>query len=194
MSAQKVVDYFRRYGNNEYGDLGENITQTEHAIQAGLAAKNNQAPVAIEIAAFLHDIGHLIGIDQKSETMDQYGIKDHEEITRSYLKECGFSAIIYETAGNHVKAKRYQSSQAEYYSKLSKASQETLRRQGGILSKQEQEEFEKEPYFQESLEVRKYDDLAKDSNWLGNNPNKTEIINNYLDQYQNLIENYLKIV
>jgi predicted HD phosphohydrolase len=38
----------------------------------------------------------------------------------------------------------------------------TFELQGGILSVEEITEFEQSPYFEESIQVRMYDDLAKD--------------------------------
>jgi len=36
--------------------------------------------------------------------------------------------------------------------------------QGGLLNKKQRDEFEKKPYFKNSIKLRKFDELAKKSN------------------------------
>ena len=65
----------------------------------------------------------------------------------------------------HVAAKRYLVATDESYAaKLSPASQETLRWQGGAMSKEEAEAFSQHPYFKEIIQVRLWDEGAKDYN------------------------------
>ena len=40
----------------------------------------------------------------------------------------------------------------------------SLKLQGGVLNKKQCDEFEKKPYFKNSIKLRKFDELAKKSN------------------------------
>lgn len=60
--AKEIIDLYRTYGSSDY--IGENITQSQHAIQCGLFAKNTGADDILVFAAFLHDIGHLLGLSR----------------------------------------------------------------------------------------------------------------------------------
>jgi len=51
-----------------------------------------------------------------------------------------------------------------YYKKLSSASKETLKQQGGGLNEKEMKEFEQDKLFKISLRMRQYDEQAKDTN------------------------------
>jgi predicted HD phosphohydrolase len=50
------------------------------------------------IGTFLHDIGHLVGEDQKLETMvsngTNLGTKDHDKVGAAYLRNFGFPKNI----------------------------------------------------------------------------------------------------
>ena len=63
----------------------------------------------------------------------------------------------------------------KYYNHLSDASRVSLKLQGGILNKKESDEFEKVPYFKNSIKLRKFDELAKKTNV------KIKSINDYKD-------------
>ena len=67
--------------------------------------------------------------------------------------------------GAHVDSKRYLSRVDEnYYNLLSEASKISLIAQGGPFTKEEAEEFIKKPFMKEAVELRKFDDLAKELN------------------------------
>ena len=88
---------------------------------------------------------------------------NHEGIGAQYLKEKGFSDRVCAIVDKHVAAKRYLvATEATYAAKLSPASQETLRWQGGAMSKEEAEASSKHPYFNEIIQVRLWDEGAKD--------------------------------
>ena len=48
------------------GYIGEDITQLEHAMQAALLAEKENCSSDVVLAAFLHDIGHLIALEKKT--------------------------------------------------------------------------------------------------------------------------------
>jgi phosphonate degradation associated HDIG domain protein len=160
-ATQEIMQLFEKYGNNDYD--GEPVTQTSHMVQCAMLAMKNNADNELVLGAFLHDIGHLLGHQQHSEAMGSFGAVNHEGIGAQYLKEKGFSDRVCAMVDKHVAAKRYLvATDATYAAKLSPASQETLRWQGGAMSKEEAEAFSKHPYFKEIIQVRLWDEGAKD--------------------------------
>ena len=80
------------------------------------------------IAAFLHDIGHLIGSENNNNTMSNYGIDNHEKIGSKYVCDNGLSIKVGKLIESHVSAKRYLVSRYDdYYNKLSNASTKNIR-------------------------------------------------------------------
>lgn len=158
-----IYSIYSKRGNSAYM-IGEKITQTDHAIQSYRWMVKYGACRHLRVAAFLHDIGHLVvpHIDPTKEKKDDR----HEEYGAEYLKNLGFSRRVYEPIRLHVKAKRYLISNhpETYYNKLSDASKTTLEIQGGKMSQEEMIEFRKYRFFTDSLSLRFCDDKSKDEN------------------------------
>lgn len=172
---------FFKSGNDEY--FGEKVSQFEHAAQSLLLAISEEESLDMQVAAFLHDIGHLIETDEDNP-MKAYGRKDHETAAQIWLKERGFSEKIQAVVQNHVPAKRYLCfKRPDYYAALSEASKKTMKFQGGMMSEEEAKEFENQSYFEESLKLREWDDKAKISNIeLPSLEDCLEIITKYLEK------------
>ncbi|UBM58108.1 HD domain-containing protein [Marinilongibacter aquaticus] len=150
---------FERQGSSEYH--GEEVSQLEHAYQAYILAGRQGADAELQIAAFLHDIGHLIGEEQH-----EFGAKDHDRVGADKLRAMGFSERVAQVAQHHVRAKRYLCYKSpSYHENLSLASKESLKLQGGPMQVAEAEEFERIPYFQEIVKARFWDDEAKDKDF-----------------------------
>jgi len=157
------MQLFEQYGNNDYD--GEPVTQTSHMVQCAMLAMHSNADTELVLGAFLHDIGHLLGHKQQAEDMGGFGVINHEGIGAKYLKEKGFSERVCAVVERHVAAKRYLvTTDAGYAAKLSPASRETLRWQGGTMTKEEAAAFRNYPYFKEIIQVRLWDEGAKDYN------------------------------
>lgn len=162
--SQEIVDLFNKYGGADY--IGEPVTQTEHMAEAALLAEKNNEDSEMVVACLLHDIGHLLEINNKTKQMANLGVNlgviDHEIVGKNYLLSKGFSQKIANLVGNHVAAKRYLvSTNPEYFKKLSDASKQTLLHQKGFMTDKEISEFENSQLFDESLRLRSYDDAAK---------------------------------
>jgi predicted HD phosphohydrolase len=94
--------------------------------------------------------------------MDGFGIIDHEKIGADYLRGRGFSQKVAKLVESHVAAKRYLTYKfPEYYEGLSDASKKTLEYQGGRMSGEEAEAFERDPLFELIVAMRKIDEQAK---------------------------------
>jgi len=144
--------------------IGEDVSQLEHALQCAHWAKRaNPQDEEMILAALLHDIGHICVKGDSVPQMGGYGVAHHEEVGAEFLAKLGFSARVQALVKGHVEAKRYLVSQDPVYAgRLSPASQETLRHQGGVMSQEETTAFEKDCLFREKLQIRHFDELAKD--------------------------------
>ena len=59
----ELIALFEAYGVEKYD---ENISQTEHAVQCALLARRNNASDELVAAALLHDVGHLLQLQNKA--------------------------------------------------------------------------------------------------------------------------------
>lgn len=160
--ADEIIALFNKYGNEDYD--GEPISQKSHMIQCAMLAMG-EGEIELTIGAFLHDIGHLLKHEQNTESMGSFGVVNHEGIGAAYLRERGFSNRICAIVANHVAAKRYLvATDKTYAAKLSGASQETLKWQGGPLSDKEVKAFKNHSWFADIIKVRLWDEKAKDEN------------------------------
>ncbi|MEW4949875.1 phosphonate degradation HD-domain oxygenase [Pseudomonas asiatica] len=149
---------YERHGSDDY--IGEAITQLEHMSQAAQLAMAEGFDDEVVLAAFFHDIGHLCGGDA---SMGGYGVVSHERIGAEYLRRCGFGERMARLVQYHVEAKRYLTlRQPGYYQRLSEASRRTLEYQGGVMSEDEADVFERDPLFEVSLRMREWDERAKE--------------------------------
>jgi len=98
--ANELITLFQSQGNALY--FGEHVTQLQHAIQCALIASSEGSDAETILAAFLHDIGHLHPDGALVETMDQYGVADHEQLGAEYLREMGFSEKVCTLVRSHV--------------------------------------------------------------------------------------------
>ena len=126
-------------------------------------------------ASFLHDIGHLIGMQNNDPIMQDIntfngaslGIVGHEGIGSAYLHDLGFPAIVCNLVFNHVASKRYLcTTKPGYINNLSDASKETMKLQGGLMTSSEITNFQNDSItsWQLKIKIREYDDMAKNKN------------------------------
>lgn len=94
--------------------------------------------------------------------MDGYGTVDHERLGADYLRQQGFSKKVAQLIENHVNAKRYLVfKDPDYFARLSEASLKTLAFQGGPMTPDDAAHFEQHPFFNEILQMRRWDERAK---------------------------------
>lgn len=157
---ETIVTLFAQGGQDAY--FGEPVTQIEHALQCALLAEQAGADDETIVAAFLHDIGHLLPPELAGGYMDGYGTVDHEKLGADYLRERGFSEKVAQLIEHHVNAKRYLVfKNPKYFARLSEASVKTLEFQGGPMTAEEAAAFEANPYFKGILQMRTWDEQAK---------------------------------
>ncbi len=157
-TADRVLDLLSSAGQAEYH--GEPVSQLEHALQAAHLAGEDSGDDQEIIAALLHDIGHIWPVEGRQVT--SVGVVEHDEVGAQVLRELGFSDDVADIVSGHVAAKRYLVATDEAYAaKLSDVSVESLRIQGGPMSAEEAQDFQRSPNWQSMVRVRTWDDLAK---------------------------------
>jgi phosphonate degradation associated HDIG domain protein len=155
-----IFDLYEKHGADEYA--GEKVSQLEHMCQAAQFAMEEGYDDEVVLAAFLHDVGHLLPINDESDSMDGYGMMDHEKVGADYLRQLGFSERMCKLIASHVNAKRYLTwKYPEYYEQLSGASKKTLEYQGGRMEEAEALKFEANPLFDLYIKMRRWDEAAK---------------------------------
>jgi len=58
INVQTIIDLYLEKGDLQYA--GEGVSQLEHAWQCGQLAKESGAKPQLQLAAWLHDFGHLL--------------------------------------------------------------------------------------------------------------------------------------
>ena len=159
-NIETICTLLKKAAEQDY--IGEQVSQLEHALQAAyFASQDSPNKPELIIASLLHDIGHLV-IDERTEYMDDLGVRYHEDTGALFLKKLGFKEEVCDLVESHVAAKRYLVSKHDSYrERLSDASRQTLEHQGGFMSKEEVLEFERRSNFKDALKVRHFDDAAK---------------------------------
>ena len=158
-----IFSLYDKYGSNQYD--GEDVTQLQHMFQSAELANAQGFDDEVVLAAFVHDIGHICVAEQKGNSMDGFGIVNHEKIGATFLQLSGFSARLINMVQNHVNAKRYLTyKDPAYYHQLSHASKETLKHQGGMMTEEEAALFENNPFYKTIIALRLIDEQAKDPN------------------------------
>jgi predicted HD phosphohydrolase len=163
LAPAAILTPFQTRGGIAYD--GEGDSQLVHAWQTAQLANRANASAELQLAAWLHDIGHLMTGLEGSPTL--LGIDDSHEALGAGARFPLFSAAVAEPVRQHVAAKRYRvATQPAYRDSLSADSIRSLALQGGAMSELECAEFLKSPHSRDALRLRAWDDLAKDGDWL----------------------------
>ena len=153
---EKIIDKFQ---NNKSLYIGEKVTIAEHMIQSAMIAEKTKSKDTLICSCLLHDYGHFI-LEDPDELVREKKDGKHEDVGYEYLKKY-FKEEIVEPIKNHVLAKRYLARDQKYFNLLSPASITSLKLQGGLMSDDEAQTFEKNKYFKDSIKLRRFDEAAK---------------------------------
>ena len=158
LSISDVSRLFEKWGNDSYS---ETVSQIAHAEQCASLARAAGADDDVVVAALLHDIGHLLVLEQTG-VLAQLDSDDEHEATGARCVAQLFGPRVAAPIALHVAAKRYLCAvEAEYFDILSPASVASLRMQGGPMSSDETARFERLPHFAAAVALRRWDDEAK---------------------------------
>lgn len=154
----KVEELFAERGESRYDHFS---TQAEHARVTAHMAQQAGAGPDLVVAAFLHDVGHLLLNEHAGREDFLADDKVHEEIGARFLRRA-FPERIAEVVRLHVDAKRYLCAvDSEYHAGLSKASQLSLELQGGALAPEDASRWAAQPFAAEAAQLRKLEDEGK---------------------------------
>ncbi len=132
---------------------------TEHMIQTAMLAEKNNSSSSLICASLLHDYGHFI-LENPDDLVKKEKDGEHEELGYKFLKKYFINDVV-EPIKYHVKAKKYLARDKKYYDCLSEASKKSLKFQGGIMTDEEAKEFESVKFFENSIKLMKFDEVAK---------------------------------
>ncbi|MEZ6017653.1 MAG: phosphohydrolase [Planctomycetota bacterium] len=153
-TIDELFDLYRARGATEY--LGEAVTQLEHAAQCAALAAADGASDALVLAAFLHDVGHLLVDNNVGGTDDRHERSGAALIARLLGEEVAAPVRL------HVAAKRYLcGAEPGYLARLSPTSIASLHAQGGPFDADEGARFLAAPFAEDALLLRRWDDLGK---------------------------------
>jgi len=157
-----VDELFALYEVHGEQSYGESITQIQHALQCAALAREAGASDALIVAALFHDVGHLTVDLQNEPDFDFSCVDDDHEARGARILAPLFGPAVAQPVALHVTAKRWRCSrESDYHHQLSSASQATLIAQGGLLSEQECQRFERHPGFDDAVALRTWDDTGK---------------------------------
>ncbi len=162
LSPQDILALYRTHGQLRY--TGEPVSHLTHAWQCGQLAFFAEALPQLQLACWLHDLGHLLS--DLAETPSLRGHNDrHEDLGADLLAHL-WGPEVAEPVRLHVQAKRYLVSRHPgYRAKLSEDSLRSLALQGGELSPDECLAFEGTPHHKSALLLRVWDEQAKQKDW-----------------------------
>jgi phosphonate degradation associated HDIG domain protein len=158
-SVDEVIALYQRWGNQLYDDL---VSQLDHGLQCAALADDAGAHDELIVASLLHDLGHLIELDQADGQMGDLTIdRRHESIAVRALAGL-YPPSVTAPIALHVEAKRYLCAvDPTYHSLLSEGSVRSLATQGGPMSADEVTRFQSLPAQQAACDLRRWDDLGK---------------------------------
>ena len=157
-----ILDLFTRKGALAYA--GEGVSQLEHAWQCGQLARAAEAPLPLQLASWLHDLGHLLGELEGTPTLQ--GQDDRHQHTGADLLEALWGPEVAEPVRLHVGAKRYLVACNPAYGRhLSADSVRSLALQGGPMGAAECHAFAALPHALQAQQLRAWDDAAKRAHW-----------------------------
>jgi phosphonate degradation associated HDIG domain protein len=157
-TLQDILDIFTQRGHELYGS--EAVSQLDHALQCAALAEAASSPASLISACLLHDVGHMI--HALGDDVAKRGIDDRHEYRAIPVLKSLFGPEVTEPIRLHVNAKRYLcATDSVYWDILSAPSKRSLELQGGIFSPEEAEAFIQQPYAQDAVTLRRWDEKAK---------------------------------
>ena len=158
MDTATIVGLYASKGHLAYD--GEGVSQLQHGWQCARLARHAGAAPALQLAAWLHDLGHLMTALTGSPTLQ--GIDDQHENRAAAVLLPLFGPRVAEPVALHVQAKRcLVATKPEYLRLLSPDSVRSLALQGGPMPIDEARAFLQRPHAPAAMRLRMWDDVAK---------------------------------
>ena len=164
LTLSDIETLFAANGDRMY--TGEPVTQLEHALQSADAAERDGASQELVMAAFLHDLGHLI--NDQGETPTLRGIDDrHEYFALPFLRALSPTAVLAADPSAcrcealPVCPRRRPDRPARVLGELVGRFEAQPRTAGRHFHDAEADAFIAKPYAADAVRLRLWDDLAK---------------------------------
>lgn len=158
-SVAEVVALFEQFGQDHYD---EEISQLDHALQTAALAAADRAGDELVAAALLHDVGHLLELQEGGSFQGAQEVDHGHEARGARWLAPLFPPAVTNPIALHVAAKRYRCTiDPHYRAGLSAGSEASLVRQGGVMSPDEVTAFELRPTHTEAVWLRTWDDGGK---------------------------------
>lgn len=155
--VSEILAVYRQRGHRHYG---ENVTEEQHALQCATLAHEAGEPPEIVASCLLHDYGHLL--HDLGEDVADHGVDARHEHVGANRLAAYFGENVVEPIRLHADSKRYLCWKEDtYLDGLSEASRKSLTLQGGPMTEEEAQAFERHPQFDRAIRVRRYDDRGK---------------------------------
>jgi predicted HD phosphohydrolase len=152
---QDIFGLLEQHGRQRHGPAGHTLLQ--HAWQCGRLARRAKVPPALQLAAWLHDLGHLLTPPGRADRHEQHAAE---------LLQPLFGPAVSEPIILHVQAKRYLVGARRGYERvLSPMARHRLDWQGGPMSAEERSRFLDLPHATDALRLRTWDDAAHLEDW-----------------------------
>jgi phosphonate degradation associated HDIG domain protein len=152
-----LFEMFATLGGRRYG---EEVNQAQHMLQCAQFAAEEGAPDTLVAAALLHDIGHFL--HTHGDDAAERGIDDrHEQLGAAWVARW-FGPEVAAPITLHVDAKRFLCrAEPGYVDHMSAASRRSLSLQGGTMTPEACRRFLTNPFAQDAIRLRRYDDRGK---------------------------------
>ncbi|MEO5883185.1 MAG: phosphonate degradation HD-domain oxygenase [Caldimonas sp.] len=159
--VDKLASLFLQRGAALYeSNRPDGVSQLAHALQTAAQAEQASADDELVSAALLHDIGHLLR-EPRSHALAEDRDDLHQYFALPFLRPW-FGEAVLAPIRLHVDAKRFLcATEPDYRTRLSPASVRSLALQGGPFAPAEVDAFLEQPYAQEAVTLRRWDEGAK---------------------------------
>jgi len=158
-SVEDVIELFERWGADHYD---EEVSQLDHALQCAALARASTAAPSLVVASLLHDIGHLLDLDDHAGDVGDFTIDHHHELRGARELATLFPPEVTAPIALHVEAKRYCCAvDPSYLGSLSPGSLRSLATQGGPMTADEAARFKALPRAADAIALRRWDDQGK---------------------------------
>ena len=154
-----VMNLFHQLGHTCH-EQGIDVNQLQHALQSAFLAEKAGCTAELITACLLHDIGQLVMGDSVDAPNYMHVDEEHEVVGFKFLASLFPETVTYPVL-HHVAAKRYLAADPAYYEILSETSKISLGLQGGRFTPAEAATWIAQPYAQDGIRLRQFDEYAK---------------------------------
>lgn len=170
MNAIRTLSHlFWKHGSVDY-TIGSNVSHEQHMVQACLWAKKEGFSKQIQLAALLHDVGHLVAIDRDLPQIEisgvSYGTDEPHKVGANFLRGLGIEEDVCKMVEGSVNNKNYLiTSIPDYYKWMTSTSKNKFPYQSGrLVSSWERKGFSIDPLKEAYIILQELETYSKNPN------------------------------